>query len=285
MMHFVRVLIFATAFTTLSTMHAVAQNAPKKGPTSKLYLAETKGTGKIETNGQVYEPKQGIAFEASGTVMVTNNDSHQAYVLSTGTGLYLDANTEVQVNQFDQERFQSGHSAADIEPSVSHLRITIAHGTIGCCASQMVSGTTMVFATPLATINVRGRRVAISVSPAETVVFALEGTVTVRTGDKDAAGLALQPGERIVIHPGTPGQPPVTEVAPMDNAVRSLMEDEVAVACNTRKTVTFEVIEAKSQLGAGGQGANAEEIVAKPTVTVLPPNNLTVSPDRITPGT
>ena len=63
----------------------------------------------------------------------------------------------------------------------------------------------------------------------------------------------------------------------MDNDARSLMDGTVTVACNARKTVAFEAVDAK--------GAGDQEIVAKPTVAVEPPNNLTVSPDRINPGT
>jgi glyoxylate utilization-related uncharacterized protein len=272
----------AAALVPIFSTSLFAQPVLGKGPASKLYLAETKGGGKIENNGQVYEPKQGTAFDAAGTVMMTGKDSHQAYVLSTGSGLYLDASTEVQVNQFDQERFQPGQAASDVEPSVSHVQIAISHGLIACCASQMVSGTTMVFSTPLASVNVRGRQVAVQVNPDETTVYVLEGSVTVSAGDQDAGGLTLQPGEQAVIRPGPPGQPPVTTVGPIDHDERSRLDGQLAIACNARKTVTFETIEAKTKSGAGD---STEEIVAKPTVTVLPPDNLTVSPDRITPGT
>jgi len=274
MNHLYKLTALFVATASLVTVDVRAQVGPKKGPTSKLYLSETVGSGKIENNGQVYEPKQGAAFDAAGTVMVTNKESHQAYVLSSGTGLFLDANTQVQVNQFDQERFQSSPKS-DVEPSVSHINIAISRGTIGCCASQMVSGTTLVFSTPLASVNIRGRRVAIQVSAGETIVYLLEGSVTVRTGDKDAGGVTLQPGERAVVKAGAPGQPPVTTVEPIDNDTRSTLDASVSVACNVRKTVAFETVDAKGE----------PEIVARPTVTAEPPNNLTVSPDRITPGT
>jgi uncharacterized cupin superfamily protein len=269
-------LIALTCGSLLAT-DGFGQLGQQKGPASKLFLSETKGSGTIENNGQVFEPKQGTAFDATGTVMVTNKDSHQAYVLSTGTGMYLDANTHVQVNQFDQDRFQPNQKPTDVEPSVSHINIAISRGLVGVCASQMVSGTTLVFTTPLASVNVRGHRVAIQVTPGETIVYDLEGSVTVRTGDKDAGGVTLQPGERAVVRPGSPGQAAVTTVAPMDNDTKSLLDGTVTVACNARKTVAFEAVDAK--------GGGDEEIVAKPTVATTPPNNLTVSPDRINPGT
>ncbi len=209
-------------------------------PASKIYLAEAKGGGKIENDGKVYEPKQGSSFSATGTVMATNVDAHQSYVLSTGGGLYLNANTEVRITQFEQERFPPGHLATDAEPSVSHVGIEISRGMVGVCASQMVSGTTLVFSTPLASVNIRGHQVAIQVTPGETTVSVLEGSVTVRIGDKDPGGVTLQPGERVVIHPGPPGQPPVATVAPIDGPARSQLEAEIGLACSARKTVTFE---------------------------------------------
>jgi hypothetical protein len=268
-------IVIAATLGSLLGPDVLAQLGAKKGPASKLFLSETKGTGSIENNGQMFEPKQGTAFDAAGTTMVTNKDSHQAYVLSTGSGLYLDANTQVQINQFDQERFPSEAKTSDVEPSVSHINIMIARGLVGICASQMVSGTTMVFSTPLASVNIRGRRVAIQVTPAETVVYDLEGNVTVRTGDKDSGGITLQPGEQAVIRPGPAGEAPVASVGPMDNGARSQLDGTVTVACNARKTVAFEAVDTPG----------SEEIVAKPTVTVVPPSNLTVSPDRINPGT
>lgn len=253
-----------------------AQLATEHGPASKLFLSETKGTGTIENKGQVFEPKQGTAFDALGTVMVTNKESHQAYVLSTGTGLYLDANTQVRVNQFEQDRFPPTQTVNDTEPSLSHINIAVARGLVGVCASQMVSGTTLVFTTPLASVNVRGHRVAIQVLPDETIVYDLEGSVTVRTGDKDSGGITLQPGERVDVRSGGAGQPAQTTVGPIDNEARALLDGTVTVACNARKTVAFEAIDNTN---------GTQDIVPKPTVAAEPPNNLTVSQDRINPGT
>jgi hypothetical protein len=79
------------------------------------------------------------------------------------------------------------------------------------------------------------------------------------------------------------------------------------VACNAKKTVTFEVIEKKAEEGldapgdapapvdagtpaapgdgSAGEGAGPDqEIVAKPTVPSTPPTNIVISPDRL-PGT
>jgi len=274
-MKFLQFTIGIAALAALACAGGRADEATKKAPTSKIFLSESKGTGQIESNGKVFEPKQGTAFDAPGTVMMTNNDSHQAYVLSSGTGLYLDANSQVKISQFDQEKFESTHLAADVEPSVSHLNVLIMRGLIGLCASPMVSGTTVLFSTPLASVNIRGRRVAIKVSAEETSVYALEGSVTLRPGEKASGGVTLEPGEQAVVRPGGPGQEPQVAVGPIDNDLRSSLDGTVAVACNARKTVAFEAVD---------NGAAAPEIVPKPTVSATPPNNLTVSPDRLNPG-
>jgi hypothetical protein len=85
------------------------------------------------------------------------------------------------------------------------------------------------------------------------------------------------------------------------------MDDRrVEMACNARKSVTFEIIERKAQEGldaagaetavadsaaagatsdeAAGAQADTQEIVAQPTVPSSPSNNIVISPDRL-PGT
>ncbi|HVU17501.1 MAG TPA: hypothetical protein VHD32_11280 [Candidatus Didemnitutus sp.] len=264
----------AIVLFAVSQARMPAQEAPaSKGPISKLYLSETKGSGRIENNGQVYEPRQGAAFSARGTVMVTDKDSHQAYVMSSGTGLYLDANTQVQVNQFDQDRFVATPNT-DQEPSVSHTLITIDHGTVATCTGQMMSGTTLVYSTPLANVNVRGRRVVINVTANATTISALEGNVTIRTGTSQGSSVTLQPGEKVVITP-VPGGDPQTVVSPLDHDATGSLETLLSVACQARKTVAFDV---------ANEGAGAGEVVAHPTVAANPPTGLTVSPDRLNSG-
>lgn len=248
------------------------QASSPTSPASKIFLSETQGTGHIENNGQVYEPKQGAAFSARGTLMVTGKDSHQTYVLSSGTGLYLSANTQVQIDRFEQEHF-SAIAKDDAEPSVSHAIIGVAHGLVATCASEMMSGTTLVYSTPLARINVRGRRVVINVAANTTTISAVEGSVTVRTGAKDESSVTLQPGEQAVVTTGAAGEPQ-TVVGPIDHDALQGLDVMLASACQARRTVAFDV----------EAGAGSDEVVAHPTVTATPPTNLTVSPDRLNPG-
>ena len=263
---------------------ALAQTEPgnKKAPTSKLYLSETKGPGHIYTGGKIFEPKQATAFDAPGTIIETETDAHQAYVYSNGTGMFVDANTRVEVNRFVQEPFQADRNTTETEPSVSQSDIFIWHGLVGVCTSQLVSGSTMTYTTAHAAITIRGRKIAILTSSKETIVYLLDGDVTVRTSGKDLGGQVLKTGERAIIRPGAAGQPPVVNIGPIEPDQVNKLDDKVTLACNARRTVSFETIERKAEFGATGQEGNPpEEIVPRPTVSQTPNVNIVVSPSQL----
>jgi FecR protein len=289
---------------------AQRQLGKKKGPTSKLYLAEVKGDARITTGERIYEAKQATAFDAPGTVVETGEESHNAFVYSNGTGMYLDQNTRVEINRFVQEPFQPKRASTEFEPSISQSEVFVAQGFVGICTSGMVSGSSMVYSTPHAAISIRGRKVAIETNPTETVVYLLEGDISVRGSDRrdSSGGQLLRAGERAVIRPGAPGQPPSITIGPIDQSVMPSLDERVTVACNAKKTVTFEMIEKKSEAGVegsdtpeptpgtgntGGTGGGSragdgeeedDEIVARPTVPTQVPANITVSPATIPPG-
>jgi FecR protein len=278
---------FPACFVAISLLSgaqlfAQGQVGPTKGPTSKLYLSETKGTGRIYTDGKVFEPKQATAFDAPGTIIETEANSHQAYVYSNGSAMYVDANSRIEVNRFVQERFTPNSNTTEAEPSVSQSDIFLWRGLVGICTSQLVSGTTMNYATELATVNIRGRKIAINATPAETIVYLIDGDVTVRTGRGDSGGQVLKTGERAVIRPGAAGGPPTITIDQIDRQFLNELDEKVTVACNARRTVSFETIEKSAEFGAAGpDGAPGEEIVPVPVIPQTPPVNITVSPDRI----
>jgi hypothetical protein len=299
----------AACFIFTPEAAAQRQLGKKKGPTSKLYLAEVKGDAQITTGERVYEAKQATAFDAPGTVIETGEESHNAFVYSNGTGMYLDQNTRVEINRFVQEPFQPNRATTEFEPSISQSDIFVAQGFVGICTSGMVSGSSMVYSTPHAAISIRGRKVAIETNPTETVVYLLEGDISVRGSDRrdSMGGQVLRGGERAVIRPGAPGQPPSITVGPIDHNTMPSLDERVTVACNAKKTVTFEMIEKKSEAGVegsdtpeetpgagntggtsgqggGGGGEEDGEIVARPTVPTQVPANITVSPATIPPG-
>ncbi len=292
--------LICAALVVVPATHAQRQLGKKKGPTSKLYLAETAGEAQITAEGRTYSPKQSTAFDAPGTVIETKVDAHQAFVYSNGTGMYVDADTRVEVDRFVQEPFRPDRNAnTEVEPSMSQSDVFVARGQIGICTGQLVSGSTMNYATPHAAVNIRGGKLSIKTNENETIVYMVEGDATVRGGNRDLGGTLLRSGEQAIIRPGPPGQPPSITVGPIDRTTAAGVDEKVNVACNAKKTVSFETIEKKAEEGlagseteppADGSGDSApapepeEEIVAVPATPAAPPTNITVSPDRILPG-
>lgn len=298
---FCRCLVSCAVALALASPASYAQRqlGKKKGPTSKLYLAETVGDAQITSEGRAYSPKQSTAFDAPGTVIETKADAHQAFVYSNGTGMYVDADTRVEVDRFVQEPFRPDRNATpEVEPSMSQSDVFVARGQIGICTGQMVSGSTMNYSTPHAAVNIRGGKLSIKTDENETIIYMVEGDATVRGGSRDMGGALLRSGEQAVIRPGPPGQPPTITVGPIDRSTAVGLDDKVNVACNAKKTVSFETIEKKAEQGleqsenappTDGSGSPADEsptqeIVVVPTTPTAPPTNITVSPARIGPG-
>jgi hypothetical protein len=196
-----------------------------------------------------------------------------------------------------QEPFRPDRNATpEVEPSISQSDVFVARGQIGICTGQLVSGSTMNYSTPHASVNIRGGKLSIKTNENETIVYMVEGDATVRGGTRDIGGTLLRAGEQAVIRPGPPGQPPSITVGPIDRSTAASLDEKVNIACNAKKTVSFEMIEKKAEQGlesseqeppADAPAAPAEpdnEIVALPTTPTSPPTNITVSPDRIVPG-
>jgi hypothetical protein len=287
------------------------QLGKKKGPTSKLYMAEAEGETQIQNGDKIYTARQATAFDAPGTVIETKANSHNALVFSNGTGLFVDQSTHVEINRFVQEPFRPERNSqldSPYEPSVSQSDVFVSRGAVGICTTQMISGSSMLYTTPHGEMNIRGGRVSIESNPTGTVIDLLEGDITVRHNDRDIGGQILRPGERATIHPpAAAGLRPVVTISPIPREAMQAAEDRTNTACNAKKSVTFEIIEKKAEIGldqpegeeivasgtpppaeaeAAGAGAEdaTQEIVAKPTVPENPPTNIVVSPDRL-PGT
>lgn len=265
----------AILFAGLGHSVAVAQQTGlPQGPTSKIYLAEVEGEGQITSGGRVYEPRQATAFGAPGTLIETRQNAHQAYVYSNGTGMFVDELTRVEVARFVQEPFTPNREATlEIEPSISQSDIYVAQGQVGVCTSQLISGSTMTYATPHGMVNIRNGKLAIKVTDAGTTFYLLEGDATVQSGDKS---VVLQPGEQADITSSANGSTSTIAVSQIERELLDKLDDMVTVACNVKKTVTFETLER-----AGNDGTEGTEIVAVPTTPTNQPTNLTVSPDRL----
>jgi hypothetical protein len=302
-------LVLATLVATGPSAFAQRQLGKKKGPTSKIYLAEAKGESQIQTGDKIYTARQATAFDAPGTVIETTANSHNAFVYSNGTGLFVDQNTRVEIDRFVQEPFRPNRTTtadAPFEPSISQSDVHVSHGAVGVCTSQLVSGSSMAYSTPQASVNIRGGKVSIETNADETIIDLLDGDITVRGGSKDIGGQVLRPGERAVVRAAPAGQPATVTISRIPPEALQASDERVSVACNAKKTVTFEVIEKKAEEGldappaeatatdgttpattpadtAGGGEGSDQEIVVKPTVPSETPTNIVISPHRL-PG-
>jgi hypothetical protein len=155
---------------------------------------------------------------------------------------------------------------------MSRSNILVTQGIVGICTNQLAAGSTMVYSTPLAVVNIRHGRVSIGTTDEETIVDLLEGEVTVRSGARNQGGQTLRPGERAVIHASTAGQPPTLTIVPTPREFLPPLDERTNVACNARKTVFFDANDAADQV-----------ITPNPAVPEKLPTNITVSPDRL-PG-
>jgi hypothetical protein len=286
-----RLILVCIAVLIVGAPSALAQRqlGKKKGPTSKLYLAESTGETQIQNGDKIYAARQATAFDAPGTIIETKADSHDAFVYSNGTGMYVDQNTRVEIDRFVQEPFRplrDGSTDIPVEPSISQSNVFVSRGAVGICTSKLVSGSSMSYGTPQGLVNIRGGKVSIETNANETVVDLLEGDITVRGGNTDLGGQVLTAGERAVITSGPAGQPPHITIGPIPPDRLQAIDDRVTIACNAKKTVTFEVIEQTANRGldsASTASDTGEDIVAKPTVPANLPNNIVISPDRL-PG-
>ena len=299
-------LVLAALVAAAPSAYAQRQLGKKKGPTSKIYLAEAIGDSQIQTGEKIYTARQATAFDAPGTVIETKEGAHNAFVYSNGTGLFVDQNTRVEIDRFVQEPFKPNRNTtadAPFEPSISQSDVHVSHGAVGVCTSQLVSGSSMNYSTPQASVNIRGGKVAIETNADETIIDLLEGDITVRGGSKDIGGQVLRPGERAVVRSAPAGLPPTVTISRIPPEALQVSDERVSVACNAKKTVTFEAIEKKAEEGLdapaeattpaadgtpaapapGNDTTEDQEIVAKPTVPSEPPTNIVISPDRL-PG-
>lgn len=254
-----RLLVLCTlaALVAVPAAHAQRSLGKKKGPTSKLYMAEAVGNTQIQNGDKIYTARQATAFDAPGTVIETKAGAHNSLVYSNGTGMFVDQNTRVEIDSFVQEPFQPERSNQRLdtptEPSISQSRVHVAAGAIGVCTSQLVSGSSMNYSTPHGNVNIRGGKVSIETNDDVTHIDLLDGDITVRgSGGRDVGGQILRPGERATITASRTGGQPTISVGPIPPAALQAADDRTETACNAKKSVTFEVIEKKSAEGLDG---------------------------------
>jgi hypothetical protein len=272
-------------------------DAPRKNPTSKLYVADAVGENQIDTGVEIDDLTKKSVYNAEGTVVETKAYSNTAIVLSNGTGIYVDVNTRLHIKDFEQEAFRPNRSDMDDEPSISRTHLYIEKGVIGVSTSKLVAGSTMVYDTPLASAVIRGRQAVILSEDNLTVISMIQGEATVQAGPLDRPRL-LKNHQQIIIRPGKPGEANIVEVEDIpdgaDEDAMVWLEERVITADNARKMVYFEVatrkagdnsvtvFDAASNDESGrGTGSSGNEIVAVPVLPVNPTVQPNVSPANL----
>ena len=300
------------AFAILGCATSVhAQSAQKKGsPASKVYFSDVKGQAQINTGDLIEDLAQRSVYSAEGTVIETlpaesggdTADLFSTMVYSNGTGAYFDTDTKVEITSFVQEPFVPNRTDGDVEPSISQTQAFVSRGTVGLCASKLVAGSNMNYATAHGSINIRGRRVVIEATPEFTKISMLEGESAVRAGSQDMGGHSLKAGQQAIIRPGAPGQPNIMQIIQTPEEETVKLNEKVAVACAAKKTVYFEVrevpitgdavTESTAITAFDGDSATASktvndnvtrEIVPVPVVPVNLPVQYTVSSATLPP--
>jgi hypothetical protein len=131
----------------------------------------------------------------------------------------------------------------------------------------------MTYQTPHAAVNIRGRKVMIEVTDTETRVSLIEGDITVLVPDVGGTSQTLRPGQQAIIRKTATDQTAVLTVQPIMDEQQAKLDENVSLACISRRTVFFEV-------AARGEGEDAE-IRPIEVVPANPDPGFTVSPARI----
>jgi hypothetical protein len=161
----------------------------------------------------------------------------------------------------------------------------------------MVAGSSMVYATPHASVAIRGRKVVIESNDFETKVSSVEGSMTITGDGAGGSGRVVNSGQQAIIT-RLPGQAPTIKIHPSPDDEVPMVEDRVTMACNARQTVYFDVANKKSEVsgespgdvflqeptgeGDGDEGdGDGEELTPVEVTPVEPPPEVIGSPSSI----
>jgi hypothetical protein len=247
------------------------------GPTSKIYVADLKGKSDLSTADTITPLTEKTVFDAQGSSILTDKNANNSMVYSNGSGVYLDSDTRLDIKKFTQEPFTPNRYDLDTEPSVSQTQAYLSHGVIGLCTNKLAAGSSMVYATPQATLDIRGQKVVIETGNDETRVSVLEGDVTVQ-GSNGNAGQLLHGGQEAVVRSNAANETSsVVHVGPIPDKRKKFLSDRVAMACIAKRTVYFAEVDAKNDAGD-----NTQEIQASEVVPTNKPTEFTISPSQLT---
>jgi len=260
----------------VAVVMACAFSAPRLAAalSSKLYVSDLKGQADLNTRDSITPLSKKTVFDAQGSTVLTSKDSNDSMVYSNGTGIYLDADTRLDINKFVQEPFTPNRYDLEVEPSVSQTLAHLSHGTIGLCTSRLAAGSNMVYTTPQAIVSIREKKVVLEVTNYETRISVLEGDVTVRATSGEA-GQTLHGGQEAIVRSDAANHSSIVHVGSIPDERKQLLDDLVSLACIAKRTVYFEVVDRK------GDAGETQDIQASEVVPTDKPTDFTVSPSTL----
>lgn len=242
--------------------------AAAKSPSPKVYVSSLTGDAQIVSGDRVTPLTPKSVFPAQGARVESKPQGSVAMVLSNGTGLFLDHDSQIDIKRFTQEPFVASRTDMEREPSVSHTEIFLARGLLAVSTSKLAAGSTLTIVTALGSIHLHGGNIVVEVVGDTVSVSLLEGECTVYGGELDLGGHVLRSGEQAIIRPGTPGHANLVTIAKIPASELPPLQERADMAYAARKTVFFQTDE-------------SGEINALPVVVPSVPVQATVSPSRL----
>ena len=237
-------------------------------PTPKLYVASLKGESQAVSGGRVITLTAKAAFPGQGAKIETRPHGTVALVLSNGSGIFLDQDTQIDIKRFSQEPFVASRSDLEREPSVSHTEIFISRGLLAVSTSKLAAGSTFTILTPLGSIHLHDGNFVIEVQPDQVRISLVAGEGTVYGGEFDLGGHLIKTGDQAIIRPGASGRANLVTVGKFPALELDVLQAAADMARAARKTVFFQTDE-------------TGEINALPVVVPSVPVQATVSPSRL----
>lgn len=245
----------------------------------KFFVSTVVGSVTCVTDGRVLEIKKGDTLDARGAILRTGPGEHVVVVFSNGTAVYLDENTRLDIETFEQEFFAPNNNLG-LEPSNSRLLAGLVSGRLFVSTPELRGGTSLVFNTDDASVALQSGQFVIEHSDAGTQVAVISGHATVNTRDSQnhpaAFGQRLAAGEQTwtgtspsdsTLSPALPA--PVT---PFDASWLAGISAELAAAQAAQSSVLFSIA------ATDDTGARLFGIKAQPTIPPVLPLDFVVSP-------
>ena len=271
------------ALLTGALAHA---QAPNGNPTSKIFVADTEGESQVDAGRKISVLQKKAVYKGEGSTIQTKADSNASIVLSNGIGIFFDVSTRTHIRQFIQAPFRPTRMDMEDEPSISRTDMHIDYGVVGVSTSKMAAGSTIIFESPLATVDIHGRQTVLQIGDNVTKISMLLGDATVQAGPLDRPR-EVSEGKQVIIRPGQPGQENIVEVIDIpdghEEGEREWLSERVLTADSARRLVYFEtqaVNESNDRItlfdGETKPGTRLD-IVPVPVIPVNPPVEPTVS--------